>query len=105
MNTFSNFGGTWPKFFVLEAVDYFTVNTCSVPNELGEYLSCSLEAGKDWCKQVNGTCQLERDGYFIVGTICVVLGLFMLLAYIKPIVKRLEKYPKKMWKLNPEGKD
>ncbi|KAL7309500.1 hypothetical protein PS15m_010371 [Mucor circinelloides] len=105
LNTFSNFGGTWPKFFVLEAVDYFTVNTCSVPNEAGEFLSCTTETGKDWCKQVNGACQLERDGYFIVGTLCVVLGLLMLLAYIKPIVKRLEKYPKKMWRLNPEGKE
>ncbi|RUS15696.1 acetyl-coenzyme A transporter 1-domain-containing protein, partial [Endogone sp. FLAS-F59071] len=28
LNTFSNFGGTWPKFFVLEAVDFFTVATC-----------------------------------------------------------------------------
>jgi hypothetical protein len=35
LNTFSNFGGTWPKFFVLGAVDYFTVNTCSVANSDG----------------------------------------------------------------------
>jgi len=26
--TFSNLGGTWPRFFVLEAVDYFTEAVC-----------------------------------------------------------------------------
>ena len=30
--TFSNFGGTWPRVFVLEAVDYFTDATCSINN-------------------------------------------------------------------------
>lgn len=63
-------------------------------------LSCQTEVGKDWCKQVNGLCKLERDGYYIVGTLCVVLGLFMLLTYIKPVVKRLERLPKQMWRLN-----
>nr|CAG8537399.1 4617_t:CDS:10 [Entrophospora candida] len=29
--TFSNFGGTWPRFFVLEAVDYFTDASCRKP--------------------------------------------------------------------------
>ncbi|KAI9482648.1 MAG: acetyl-coenzyme A transporter 1-domain-containing protein [Benjaminiella poitrasii] len=100
LNTFSNFGGTWPKFFVLEAVDYFTVSRCTVANEEGEYPLCSTEKGKAWCEEYKGTCQLEKDGYFIVGTLCVLLGLFMLLIYIKPMVKRLEKLPKAMWRLN-----
>jgi hypothetical protein len=64
-----------------------------------------VETGKEWCKQAKGTCQFESDGYYIVGTLCVVLGLFMLLAYIKPVVKRLERYPKKMWRLNAESKE
>ncbi|KAI9335041.1 acetyl-coenzyme A transporter 1-domain-containing protein [Pilaira anomala] len=95
LNTFSNFGGTWPKFFVLEAVDYFTINTCSVPNQTGEYVPCTPE-----CE----SCTLVRDGYYIVGTVCVVAGLVMLLGYIKPIVKRLERYPKQMWRLNSDNK-
>lgn len=36
LNTFSNFGGTWPKFFVLEAVDSFTIASCSVPDANGQ---------------------------------------------------------------------
>ncbi|KAG1459813.1 hypothetical protein G6F46_006018 [Rhizopus delemar] len=66
LNTFSNFGGTWPKFFVLEAVDYFTVNTCSLPNESGEHVSCIEETGKEWCKEAGGSCVIQKDGYYIV---------------------------------------
>lgn len=48
------------------------------------------------------SCTLVKDGYYIVGTVCVVAGLIMLLAYIKPIVQRLERYPKQMWRLNSD---
>ncbi|KAI8354678.1 acetyl-coenzyme A transporter 1-domain-containing protein [Blakeslea trispora] len=104
LNTFSNFGGTWPKFFVLEAVDQFTVNTCSVSDKLGQVISCAEETGKELCEQMEGTCQLEKDGYYVVGTLCVVVGLVMLLGYIKPAVKQLERYPKMMWRLASSDK-
>jgi hypothetical protein len=67
-------------------------------------LSCSTEGGKDWCTQSEGTCTVERDGYYIVGTLCVSLGLLLLLVYIKPITKRLERLPKQMWRLNSDSK-
>ncbi|KAI8054169.1 acetyl-coenzyme A transporter 1 [Gilbertella persicaria] len=105
LNTFSNFGGTWPKFFVLEAVDYFTVNTCSLSNDAGEVIACTTDTGKELCQQIHGTCQIQRDGYYTAGTLCVVLGLVMLIGYIKPTVKQLERYPKKMWRLNSEAKE
>ncbi|KAI8887921.1 MFS general substrate transporter [Backusella circina FSU 941] len=97
LNTFSNFGGTWPKFFVLEAVDYFTMGQCSVPEVLG---SCTSEHGQQLCKEANGICHIQRDGYYSVGITCVVLGLVLLLAYIKPVTERLERLPKRMWRLN-----
>ena len=31
LNTVSNLGGTWPRFFVLRGVDYFTRATCILP--------------------------------------------------------------------------
>jgi hypothetical protein len=34
LNTFSNLGGTWPRYFVLKGVDYFTVATCEVPCDM-----------------------------------------------------------------------
>ena len=30
LNTASNFGSNWPKFFIFEGVDYFTRSYCSV---------------------------------------------------------------------------
>lgn len=70
LNTFSNFGGTWPKFFVLEAVDSFTIASCSVPdaNGQGKYwglvtsmnhilMHCYvriLMCGRDWIDTMQG---------------------------------------------------
>ncbi|KAI8367620.1 acetyl-coenzyme A transporter 1-domain-containing protein [Radiomyces spectabilis] len=99
LNTFSNFGGTWPKFFVLEAVDYFTVGTCSMPNEQQNAFSCISEEGKSLCKELGGTCMVQQDGYYIVGTVSVALGLAMLLFYIRPTVQRLETISKRLWRL------
>ncbi|KAJ3117381.1 hypothetical protein HK098_006260 [Nowakowskiella sp. JEL0407] len=33
LNTIANLGGTWPNFFVLKAVDYFTDATCILPEK------------------------------------------------------------------------
>jgi MFS transporter, PAT family, solute carrier family 33 (acetyl-CoA transportor), member 1 len=38
LNTFSNLGGTWPRYFVLKGVDYFSVATCQV-KESGSQLA------------------------------------------------------------------
>lgn len=122
MNTFSNFGGTWPKFFVLEAVDYFTKAYCSVEDEKGTSktiyysfseseahdlllldVSCVSEEGKTQCKGMGGTCIIEQDGYYIAGTLCVALGALLLFMYIKPVVKHLESLSKNSWRLNQKG--
>ncbi|KAI8082948.1 acetyl-coenzyme A transporter 1-domain-containing protein [Halteromyces radiatus] len=106
LNTFSNFGGTWPKFFVLEAVDYFTVSRCSITNakDQGKLIivkfSCTSDAGRTLCKDLDGTCLIETDGYYYAGSLCVLIGLVMLVFYIKPVVKHLEKLSKSMWRLN-----
>jgi len=34
LNTVSNLGGTWPRFFILAGVDYFTKATCIFPETL-----------------------------------------------------------------------
>lgn len=33
LNTVSNLGGTWPKFFVLKGIDAFSVAVCRVQDE------------------------------------------------------------------------
>ncbi|KAJ8657921.1 hypothetical protein O0I10_006449 [Lichtheimia ornata] len=100
LNTFSNFGGTWPKFFVLEAVDSFTIASCSVPDANGQEFSCVEESGLTQCKELGGSCDISRDGYYIVGTACVLLGLALLQAYIRPVVRHLESLSKRSWRIS-----
>jgi len=38
LNTAANLGGTWPGFFVLRGIDYFTVATCNVKEQGSEVL-------------------------------------------------------------------
>ncbi|KAF9281063.1 hypothetical protein BGZ68_006859 [Mortierella alpina] len=100
LNTLSNFGGTWPRFFVLEAVDYFTVSSCSVVNKEGQDFSCASEPGKSLCEDLGGECLLQQDGYYYVSSMCVVVGGLLLLVYIAPTIRYLESLNPKKWKLD-----
>ena len=46
LNTVSNFGGTWPKFIVLAAVDWFTARKCRLHSRSFSLLRCW---GWCWC--------------------------------------------------------
>ncbi|KAF9436723.1 hypothetical protein BGZ76_003165 [Entomortierella beljakovae] len=100
LNTLSNFGGTWPRYFVLEAVDYFTVSSCSVVDSNGQDFSCSAEPGKSLCEKLGGGCVLDKDGYYIVSSACVLVGGLLLVFYIAPTIRYLESLPTKKWKLD-----
>ncbi|KAF8944978.1 hypothetical protein BGZ47_003437 [Haplosporangium gracile] len=100
LNTLSNFGGTWPRFFVLEAVDYFTVSTCSVVDVKGQDFSCAAEPGKTMCQDLAGDCVLQQDGYYFVSSICVLIGFLSLVFYIAPTIRYLESLSPKKWKLD-----
>lgn len=96
LNTFSNFGGTWPKYFVLKLVDHFTVAECRVP-EGGVYGECVTEHGKAQCHELHGLCTTTSEGYYPVGTGCVVVGLAVYLLYVRNKCKALEKLPPEEW--------
>ncbi|KAF8974997.1 hypothetical protein BGZ46_009530 [Entomortierella lignicola] len=100
LNTLSNFGGTWPRFFVLEAVDYFTVSTCSVLNDKGQDFSCAAEPGESLCESLGGECTLQQDGYYFVSSMCVLIGGLLLVFYIAPTIRYLESLNTKKWKLD-----
>ena len=38
LNTFTNMGGTWPKWFVLRGVDWFSIGHCHIPDGASEIL-------------------------------------------------------------------
>ncbi|CAG8490301.1 1110_t:CDS:2, partial [Acaulospora colombiana] len=85
--TFSNFGGTWPRFFVLEAVDYFTDATCH--NQDAPF-PCVSEQDKALCDDFGGTCVVDQDGYYITSVACVTIGTLLLLGFILPQIKKLQ---------------
>ncbi|KII94436.1 hypothetical protein PLICRDRAFT_88660 [Plicaturopsis crispa FD-325 SS-3] len=103
MNTFSNLGGTWPKFFILKGVDLFTVATCKVKDAGSELAfkatECVSEHGKDMCKQINGDCVTERDGYYIVSGVCMTFGVLFLLFYTIPMARKLQALPISRWRV------
>jgi PAT family acetyl-CoA transporter-like MFS transporter 1 len=51
---------------------------------------CVSEEGKAVCSAAGGTCIMERDGYYTTTGICFTLGLFFMLAYILPTVRKLQ---------------
>ncbi|KAF9430110.1 hypothetical protein BGZ94_008314 [Podila epigama] len=104
LNTLSNFGGTWPRYFVLEAVDYFTESSCSVLDTKGETFSCAGEPGKSLCADLQGECVLQQDGYYFVSSICVLAGGLLLVFYIAPTIRYLESLSPKKWKLDQKQK-
>ncbi|TIB66898.1 hypothetical protein E3P77_01993 [Wallemia ichthyophaga] len=95
LNTVSNLGGTWPRYFVLKAVDGLSIATCHVHEENEDVIvkaeDCSSEHAKSVCSDIGGKCVVERDGYFVTSTICVVLGAVILAAYIYPTARKLQR--------------
>ncbi|KAL1887514.1 hypothetical protein Sste5346_010175 [Sporothrix stenoceras] len=108
--TVSNLGGTFPRYFVLRLVDYFTKATCHPgPAEMAaklkgplvtEAFSCAMQLDKERCTNGGGTCELQRDGYYIVNIMCVVVGTLAFTMFIRPQVLRLQALPLKAWRLS-----
>ncbi|KAL8854816.1 MAG: hypothetical protein Q9221_000322 [Calogaya cf. arnoldii] len=109
--TVSNLGGTFPRFFILKLVDYFTLATCHPPVEPPKDLStlkgdlitspfsCRLEAEKHRCLDGAGTCDILRDGYYITNIICVIIGVVTFWGYIRPAALKLQSLPLRAWRL------
>ncbi|KAH7914467.1 acetyl-coenzyme A transporter 1-domain-containing protein [Hygrophoropsis aurantiaca] len=106
LNTFANLGGTWPKYFVLKGVDYFSIATCQVGNPNSELVvkasECVSEHGKSICADIGGACVTERDGYYIVSAICMMFGVVFLVGYIIPMARKLQALPMQRWRISPE---
>ena len=72
--TVSNLGGTFPRFFILKFVDYFTQATCYPPSSpikdtsvlkgdlITQQFSCVSEAEKHRCVDGGGSCVIGQDG-------------------------------------------
>ncbi|KAI0367507.1 MFS general substrate transporter [Pilatotrama ljubarskyi] len=101
LNTFTNLGGTWPRYFVLKGVDFFSVATCqikdadlSVPAH-----ECVSEHGKAACANLGGECITERDGYYIVSAICIGFGVLSVIFFLIPTARKLQAVPVSKWRI------
>ncbi|KAJ6614792.1 acetyl-coenzyme A transporter 1-domain-containing protein [Mycena sp. CBHHK59/15] len=94
LNTFSNVGTMWPKWFVLKSVDLFSVANCHIEDDI-LYLGdegTSRPASRD-------RCVVHRDGYYIVSVFCMLFGLAFLVLYTAPTARRLQALPTTSWRV------
>lgn len=108
----SNLGGTFPRYFILKLVDFFTEATCIPPtvappaDKLKDALvttafSCALEPEKNRCVNGGGVCEVGRDGYYITNILCVLIGTVTFFMFIKPAATKLQSLPLRAWRLAP----
>lgn len=111
-NSVSNLGGTFPRYFILRLVDYFTAATCTPPSTpppeksltgplITSPFSCVLEPEKQRCIAGGGTCNMERDGYYITNVICVIIGIVTFVGFIRPAALKLQSLPLRAWRIGP----
>ncbi|CAI7670735.1 unnamed protein product [Penicillium pancosmium] len=110
--TVCNLGGTFPRFFVLKLVDFFTEATCLPPSTppaadtlkgalVTSPFSCALEPEKNRCVNGGGICEVGRDGYYMTNMLCVLIGAITFVMFIKPAATKLQNLPLRAWRLMP----
>ncbi|KAK4703787.1 hypothetical protein P7C70_g2426, partial [Phenoliferia sp. Uapishka_3] len=107
LNTVSNLGGTWPRFFVLKGVDYFSIATCKIKEE-GLDLTvvareCVSDHGKAACAELGGQCETLQDGYYWTSSLCIIAGAIALLFFVQPAARRLQSLPLSAWRVKQRG--
>lgn len=80
LNTVSNLGNTWPKYFVLRSIDFFTIKN---------QIPCNTD-DDDPCFEI------ERDGYYYVCLCCGIFG-FVWILYCGTTLSSFDKIPKQSW--------
>ena len=51
---------------------------------------CVSDHGKAECKALGGECVIERDGYYIVSTSCIIIGIIVFTTFIRPTALALQ---------------
>ncbi|GAA5865547.1 hypothetical protein JCM8547_007644 [Rhodosporidiobolus lusitaniae] len=107
LNTVSNLGGTWPKYFVLKGIDGFSEAVCRVKEEDGldvvvQSRECVSEHGKAACAELGGQCLTTQDGYYWVSTLCIFMGGVILLWFVQPAARKLQSLPASAWRVKKQ---
>ena len=89
----------WPKLPVMSAVDWLTIKKCSVSitkSALNDN-KCTSKLAIEACSSAGGVCSVEADGFYLVATLCLIIGFAAFQFWIKPAIRRLEIIPKHQW--------
>eukprot|EP00042_Codosiga_hollandica_P042497 m.390390 g.390390 ORF g.390390 m.390390 type:complete len:417 (+) comp56342_c0_seq7:396-1646(+) len=97
LNTVSNVGGTWPKWFVFSAVDMATVAYCKRPSSMfwDETMPCRHVSD---CAS-GSVCETIVDGYYIVAAVSFLLGVMILAFVVLPKTAIMESLPLSSWRI------
>lgn len=96
LNTVSNFGGTWPRFFIFVLIDKFTDAVCLT----GAIIKNEID--KEVCINGGGKVEVFRDGYYYANFVCVVCGIFIL-TWVSKKAMYLQSLPPSAWRM--KGQD
>lgn len=97
LNTLSNLGGQWPRFIVLNMIDYFTIAICEGTSIILD--NSSKQTMKESCTEQGGDYQILRDGYYVTNSFCFIIGLLLFFGFIKRKVKELQSLPVSQWRV------
>lgn len=101
LNTISNLGGTWPKYFVLEGVQRFTSSECVA--QAGEELTGFVIHNKldsEKCKELGGKVLILKDGYYTMNIICVIVGSLTFWFFIRDRIANLQSLGLRTWRVH-----
>ncbi|KAH9508685.1 hypothetical protein Btru_049637 [Bulinus truncatus] len=96
LNTVANLGGNWPSTLTLWLVDHFTWKSCSTGQP------CDSKDMEKECLDAGNTCDTSLDGYYVLSSVCLLLGLLFLKSRSKPL-RHLSELGEKSWRYGPVG--
>lgn len=97
LNTVSNLGGQWPRYIVLNMIDYFTAAICEGTSVI--YDNSDKQILKEECLENKGDYVIIRDGYYITNLVCIVIGVLLFFGFIKGKIRYLQSLPISQWRV------
>lgn len=101
LNTVSNFGGTWPRIIIMYIVNWFTLYRCQDGSFIrGTPDQCPVIVDRNTVSTATATATavLYRDGYYIANGLCIILGIIIYIAVVRPNAQRLQQLPLSSWR-------
>lgn len=109
LNTVANLGYLGSKLVVTYGIDLFTFKNCyiEVDDDLVSLGVCTVPAGADVdpeCAARDGVCQPWLDGYFVMATICLAVGVLWLV-YFEDRLYRLQATRPDAWRVTTRSRN